>query len=59
MIILCSLFLFRFDSPAEHCSLENFSGSWCVNVADFKTLEKKAKLFDDARQILTENLYFG
>jgi hypothetical protein len=28
-------FFFVFVSPVEHCSLENFSGSWHVIAADF------------------------
>jgi hypothetical protein len=28
-------FFFVFVSPAEHCSLENFNGSWRVIDADF------------------------
>jgi hypothetical protein len=32
----CLLFtLFMFVSSAERCSLENFSGSWCVIVVNF------------------------
>jgi hypothetical protein len=34
MIVFCSLF-FVFVSLAEHCNLENFSGSWRVTDVDF------------------------
>jgi hypothetical protein len=28
-------FFIVFVSPAKHCSLKNFNGSWCVIAADF------------------------
>jgi hypothetical protein len=46
-------FLFVFVSPAEHCSLENFSGPWCAIAVDLQSFEKTSETFDDARWILT------
>jgi hypothetical protein len=39
---------FMFVSPAERCNFEKFSGSW-----------RKSETFDDEREILTEDPYFG
>jgi hypothetical protein len=50
---LLSTFLFVFVSPAEHCSLENFSVPWRAIAMDFQTFEKTNETFDDVRWILT------
>jgi hypothetical protein len=54
MCRLLFTFLFVFVGPTEHCSLENFGGSWCAIVAVLQSFKEKTnETFDDARWMLT------